>query len=70
LHDYCEHQWALPPIHCEIRNDWRRWPRRICRIHTAKFEFGRDGVVFHAAFPIPVATGPADDAFGAHLAKR
>jgi len=37
---------------------------------TATFEFGRDGMVFDAAFPIPIATEPADDAFGARLTKR
>jgi hypothetical protein len=26
------------------------------RIHAAKFQFTRDGMVFHAAFPIPIAT--------------
>jgi two-component sensor histidine kinase len=37
---------------------------------SAKFEFGRDGMVFDAAFPIPLAAEPADDAFGARLTKR
>lgn len=37
---------------------------------TAKFEFARDGLLFRAAFPIPIAAEPADDAFGTRLTKR
>jgi two-component sensor histidine kinase len=37
---------------------------------TAKFDFARDGLLFRAAFPIPIAAEPADDAFGARLTKR
>jgi two-component sensor histidine kinase len=37
---------------------------------TAKFDFARDGLLFRAAFPIPIAAEPADDAFGVRLTKR
>jgi hypothetical protein len=37
---------------------------------TAKFEFARVGLLFRAAFPVPIAAEPADEAFGAGLTKR
>jgi two-component sensor histidine kinase len=36
---------------------------------TAKFDFARDGLLFRAAFPIPIAAEPADEVFST-LTKR
>ena len=37
---------------------------------TAKFEFARDGLLFRAAFPVPIAAEPAEEAFSPGLTKR
>jgi two-component sensor histidine kinase len=37
---------------------------------TAKFEFAREGLLFRAAFPVPIAAEPADEAFSPGLTKR
>jgi two-component sensor histidine kinase len=37
---------------------------------TAKFEFAHEGLLFRAAFPIPIAAEPADEVFRPGLTKR
>ena len=37
---------------------------------TAKFEFAREGLLFRAAFPVPIAAEPAEEAFSPGLTKR
>jgi two-component sensor histidine kinase len=37
---------------------------------TAKFEFAPEGLLFRAAFPVPIAAEPADEAFNPGRTKR